>query len=263
MKLTLPLSSRWRRAGVVLLSLPLVGLACGGAGDAGSKPPSQPTAQPTAAPANATAQPTATPTSAPAALELPSACSGDPCVPPFPYVKKLCSGVNPWVALFLVRKDSGWTHGYITSRSSEAFNGLGGPASTEKLAFDEEVVLLAFHGPAATGGMQVSGDQGTYDILRWDGSCATVQKGEISTRPPPKPKNATIAWRDLDDTLQSALTEDKNLRELNSKRRSECKGATMGAVSATCEKADKALHAALVDYVRKGGAIPTPPPLKP
>ena len=44
-------------------------------------------------------------------------------------------------------------------------------------------------------------------------------------------------------------------------RRKECKGATMGDVTKKCEELDDKLSAVVVEYVRRGGAVPTPPTL--
>jgi hypothetical protein len=41
-------------------------------------------------------------------------------------------------------------------------------------------------------------------------------------------------------------------------RRSECKGATSGDVSAKCVKADAKLSDAIVAFVRGGGSVPVP-----
>src|SRR5262245_26648168 len=59
--------------------------------------------------------------------EVPTKCagSGDVCTPDMGFVKKLCAGNYPGVALFMFAKDSPWTRGYLT-RKTEAWNAAGG-----------------------------------------------------------------------------------------------------------------------------------------
>jgi hypothetical protein len=193
---------------------------------------------------------------------IPEACangtSGDGCVMPKAFVKRLCGGVYPELALMLFQKSTPWKRAYVAVKEVNPFNGFSGPSSEEKLVFEEELLVLRAN-KTDTGGMQVSGaGGGSYDVLRWDGSCATLSSEEVRLAAPPKPKHATIPWRILEDPTQEALKKDEALAKVASERRKECKGATMGAVSAKCEKADKQLNDLVVDAVRNGTAVPKP-----
>lgn len=192
---------------------------------------------------------------------IPEACadgtSGDGCVMPKAFVKRLCGGVYPELALMLFQKSTPWKRAYVAVKEANPFNGYSGPSSEEKLFFEEELLVLRSH-KVDTGGMQVSGAGSTYDVLRWDGSCATLSGEEVRLVAPAKPKHATIPWRILEDATQEALKKDENLAKVASERRKECKGATMGAVSAKCEKADKLLNDLVVDVVRNGTTVPKP-----
>lgn len=192
---------------------------------------------------------------------IPEACangtSGDGCVMPKGFVKRLCAGVYPELALMLFQKGSPWKRAYVAVKEANPFNGFSGPSSEEKLVFEEELLVLRVS-KTDTGGMQVSGAGSTYDVLRWDGSCATLSGEEVRTAAPPKPRHATIPWRILEDATQEALKKDEALAKVATERRKECKGATMGAVSAKCEKADKALNDLVVDAVRNGTTVPKP-----
>ncbi len=176
---------------------------------------------------------------------------------PKAFVKRLCAGVYPDVALALFQKDTPWTRAYVAVREAEPYNGLGGPSSDEKLVFDEELLVLAERHPDL-GGMTVSGAGASYDLLRWDGTCATLSAQEVRTQRPPKPGTADITWRHLEDATQNALLEDEHVAKAAAARRKECKGATMGDVSAKCEKADRELKEHVVDAIRGGRSIPTP-----
>lgn len=192
---------------------------------------------------------------------IPEACadgtSGDGCVMPKAFVRNLCKGVYPELALMLFQKGTPWKRAYVAVKEVNPFNGFSGPSSEEKLFFEEELLVLLSH-KANTGGMQVSGAGSSYDVLRWDGSCATLSGEEVRLVAPPKPKHAMIVWRFLDDETQEALRKDASVDKTVIERRKECKGATMGTVSAKCEKADKALNDLVVDAVRNGTAIPKP-----
>src|SRR5688500_9877924 len=114
-------------------------------------------------------------------IEVPSECfkkvSGV-CVPEPKFVKRLCNGRYPSMALYLFGNSSKWTRAYLT-RKTEAWNASGGASTEGFLEFDEEVLLVAER-KADAGGMQVSGSGAGYDAVRWDGSCVTLSGEEIT-----------------------------------------------------------------------------------
>jgi hypothetical protein len=194
------------------------------------------------------------------AKKIPDACAGDnkdACQMPKGFVKRLCSGVYPELALTFFQKGTPWRRAYVSAKEAAPFNGLGGPSSEEKLAFEEELIVLVER-KVDTGGMQVSGAGSSYDLIRWDGSCVTLSAEEVRFNAPPKPKHATIPWRILEDPTQNALLANEALAKVAAERKKECKGATMGAVSAKCEKADKMLNDLVAEAVRGGTTVPKP-----
>jgi hypothetical protein len=108
------------------------------------------------------------------------------------------------------------------------------------------------------GGMQVSGAGSSYDVLRWDGTCATVSAEEIRFAVPPRPKHAKIPWRILEDATQNAILQNEAVAKVATERKKECKGVTIGAVSDKCEKADKKLNELVFEAVRGGTEVPQP-----
>ncbi|NUP04540.1 MAG: hypothetical protein HOW73_00585 [Polyangiaceae bacterium] len=185
---------------------------------------------------------------------------GDLCLPTAAFVKKLCGNVNPDLALVYFKKDSPFSRGYLT-RNTDAWNASGGASSSnDKLAFDEEVIVLSVK--KNTTGIEVSGAGGGYDVLRWDGSCASLSGEELTFKAPPKAKNAKLRWQDYSEESQSAFVNDATLGKINKERRDECKGVTMGDVSKACEKAVDKLSDAIAAYVRGGGDVPVPKALK-
>ena len=226
----------------------------------GEAPPPVPEAPVASAAPDPATSPSASPPEEKGGAGLPTACAdkgGKLCVPPASFVKRLCAGFFPDVALVLMNKDAPWTKAYVRVSGADAVNASGGVSSNDKLLFEEEVVVVA-HRDASLGGMTVSGAGDSYDVLRWDGTCATLSGEEIGFQPPSKPKYARIPWKNLDDAVRDALLRDGKIANAYAVRRKECKGATMGEVSLKCVKADDLLSAILVEYVRSGGMVPAP-----
>jgi hypothetical protein len=234
-----------------------LGLACGG-----SKPAEAPVAE-SASTAPADAAPAADAKSEPAAEAsggpegVPTKCfkSGAVCSPDPKFVKRLCNGKYPSLGLYLFSNPA-WTRGYLTRRT-QAWNASGGASDSGWVEFDEEVLIL-YARVADTGGMQVSGAGGSYDALRWDGSCVTLQSEEVTMSKAPAPKYPPIDFRYLDDDTQEALRKDDKVNKAWQSRRQECKGATSGEVSLKCVKADDNLTKTVIGFIRGGGSIPEP-----
>jgi hypothetical protein len=196
-------------------------------------------------------------------VEFPTACAkggGDVCVPPAAFVKHLCSAPNAAsIALALFAKGTPWLRMYL-SRNTEAWDASGTAAgsSAQKLSLDEEVLVLAFRPPANTGGMVVSGAGGAYDIVRWDGACASLNADELRKYIPPEPGYASIPWKKLDDELQQKLLEEGRISLKEGEMKKACKGLSRGQTNAACDRAQKSLSKAVVFHVRAGGALPAP-----
>jgi hypothetical protein len=181
---------------------------------------------------------------------LPAACankSSDICMPPAPFVERLCARPHQEVALALFRKTSPFTRLYLKRRVNS------------ELAFDEEVLAIRFHAQAK-GGMIMGSGKGTYDVLRWDGSCCIGIEAELFSRSrPPRARAAHVQWHRIGVRMQDALIASSDaVQRAHAKRGMECKGAMTGDVSSACEKADAALVDAIVDHVRTSDDLPEP-----
>jgi hypothetical protein len=241
------------------VSILLLVTACGGASPPAEEPAkAEPvaSASPSEGAAPAAEQPAEDDS---AKKKIPDACVGDSssCTMPPAFVKRLCAGVHPDLALMFFAKGSPWRRAYVAVKEVSPFNGQGGPSAEEKLTFEEELIVLT-EKKADTGGMQVSGAGSSYDCLRWDGTCATLSAEEVRLQAPSKPKHALIPWRSLADATQNALLENETVSKTVTERRKECKGATVGTVSAKCEKLDKKLNDVVFEAVRSGVVVPTP-----
>ncbi len=256
-------------SGLAVVAL-LSGLvACGG----GTKPADEPTADDSVSDATPTESTeeggdtaeggdegsSETPAASPKGL--PTACANDDsdlCLPPKKFVLALCDGDYPSVGLWLFNQGSPWVRGYLTGKTKAVYASTSGGSTGEMMSRGEEVLVLRKHGSSNPGGIVVSGSSGAYDVMRWDGSCATVETGLIQFDGMSNPVNARIVWNTLEYDMREGLKEDEVIRKAYITLRKECKGVTMGDVSDKCEKADKALSKLLANHVRENGGVPTP-----
>jgi len=178
------------------------------------------------------------------------------CLPEERFVKALCDDVHQDVALWMFREGTPWTRAYLT-RKTEAWNASGGASVQGELAFDEEVLVLRER-LSKEGGIQVSGAMGSYDALRWNGSCVSLMAEEITQRKPPKSLHSRVEWRWMSEPMQEALRSNEAVVETYRARRTECKGASMGTVSKKCEQLDDKLISVIVQHVRDGGKLVEP-----
>jgi len=190
---------------------------------------------------------------------IPSECathSDDICLPPKKLVKKLCNGDYRTVALALFSEGTPWKRGYLT-RPMKAWS-ASGSSSREKLSRDEEVLVLIHRSASNTGGMQVSGATGGYEVMRWDSMCVTLDQGDLRFEPPRKIHNARIIWATLERAARDVLKKDEAVRPVFLRHRKECRGVTVGDVTKKCEKVDAELSRAIAEYVRSKGGLPAP-----
>jgi len=190
---------------------------------------------------------------------LPDSCTpkGDLCLPPPAFVHRLCQHRHPDVAVYMMRKDQPWTRRYVRVEEAHAVNPITGRLGQSKLLFGEEVIVLRYRAGASHGEMQVSGMEG-YDLLRWDGTCASLAEGElVSWMPPKQVRYALFDWRRLAPAYRRALREDARVAALEEEQEKICKGATLGR-GPQCEKATFALNAAIAKAVRRGIELPEP-----
>jgi hypothetical protein len=229
-------------------------VSCGASGSARPDPAAPPapsadvaTDAPAGSAAGVPAEAPAPP--APASPPFPTACAdktAEVCTPPSDYVDRLCTRPHQDAALALFAKAMPFTRLYLRGKMDE-------------LAFDEEVLALRYH-PVPKNGIQVGSSTGSYDVLRWDGSCSRAVESEMLTKSrPPRPRAAKVQWHRLGDSTQNALVSGSEaLKKAHAWRGKECRGAMSGEVSSGCEKADESLVTAIVEYVRGGGAVPKP-----
>jgi hypothetical protein len=191
-------------------------------------------------------------------ISAPTECAAgsSPCQPSRDFVARLCAGKNASIALSMFGAETPWKRAYVRVREIDAINTAGGPPGDENLVFDEEVIVLNRRSASKTE-LSVSGADG-YLVLRWDGTCSTVQSDEMTDRVPPKPLHAPIAFNYLSDELQSALLVDAKIRNLRRVQRDKCGGRSL-APDAACRDANRKLGDRIVAALRSGlGLAPEP-----
>lgn len=239
-----------------LLALAALSIACGGSAKT-SPSPAGPAAADEAKGVESDGGASAKEEPAPSAVPMSCASNeGNVCLPNAAFVKRLCNGSFPDVALLLFAKDAPFTRVYLKG-DMDGWNAEGGASARAKLFFDEEVLALRKR-EAPKNGIVVGSGGGGWLVMRWDGNCYTVEDGEVSTKRPGAPKHAPIPFRFYGERTKNALLESERVLAAYKRRGKECKGATSGEVTKPCEQADAALSAAIVAEIRGGKTIPLP-----
>jgi hypothetical protein len=169
----------------------------------------------------------------------------------------VCHGRYPDLALYLFAKSTPWQRAYVKMQTLEPVNMYDGARSERWLEFGEEVLVLKRHGGAGKGGVQVSGPV-DLDILRLDGTCATVRQEFVAPYMTGAVQVARVVWKYVDPGIQEALLSDKAVARASEKERPACKGSTMKSPGAACDKAQKNLSDAIGIALRLGAAVPAP-----
>lgn len=154
----------------------------------------------------------------------------------------------------MFRKGSPYERFYMRT-GLNAVNGWGSTVA-EDLVKGEEVIPINYRGNKE--GFVVEGSDGTFDVLRWNGSCVTLDLSEVTKARPSTPKVSRIEWRSLSEPVQEALMSDGEIASAVRSRQKECRGATIGKVTAECERLDRELGTVIAEFVRDVGRVPSP-----
>jgi len=194
----------------------------------------------------------AEPTEAP---DVPTYCAAKtkPCVPPEDFVERLCASRYVSVAPYLFEKHTPFVRLHAKSKTIELRNGLKGPVGAQPIAFAEEVLLLRV--VSAPSASPKKPGEAIYDVLRWDGTCASVPKRDLAAYLPGVPQAAPVEFAKLETTMRAALTRDAKLNKLGAARADACRSSES---SEACTQADKALSDAVVVAIRQGLKLPMP-----
>jgi len=177
------------------------------------------------------------------------------CLPPPGWVKRLCDDVYPDVALHMFTPGTPWKRLYMLARA-EPFNASGGASLLgDKLERGEEVIALKRRSES-DGQIQVGDNNAGYDILRWNGACATIHDGDFAEDRPSRIVQSKVEWRRLGLPLRQQLEAQPSIAAAYEARRKSCHGFSMGQVTGDCESNDKLLMDEVVRYIQSGPALP-------
>jgi hypothetical protein len=191
--------------------------------------------------------------------ELPRSCSGSSrrCVPPEDFVAALCQDKYPSVAVAMFEKSAPWQHVYVKVADTAQVNVFGGPIGGTRLEFLEEVVVLR-HRVIHYGEMQVSLPD-AYDVLRLDGTCASLAEDEfMSHRPALRPKYAPIVWQQIDGAMREVLVQHAPVDQAREGQYRACRGSFLGGGGTECKEATLKLARAIMTVLGQGVTLPAP-----
>lgn len=217
-----------------------------------TQPPSAPTAPPAPAPA-----PAAESASAPAAEPpppLPTACAtreGKVCLPESGFAARLCERAFPEVALAFFAKGTPWTRAYLR-RDTEAWSAANRHARKARLPLDEEVTVVAMR--SAPKNAIVVGSGASYDVLRFDGTCVSLEGDEIGFSRPPAPKWAAVPWDSLEPPTQSVLRAGRGVEPAVKTMQRAC--GLESTDEKKCQDAQRALSSTV--FAVLGPTLPEP-----
>jgi hypothetical protein len=190
------------------------------------------------------------------AAPVPERCEArnNACLPASSWAQRLCGDVYEDLALYMFREGTPWTRFYM-KHGLNAVNGWG-PTVHEDLVAREEVLVIGHRGN--DGMLQVEESSGTYDVLRWNGSCVTLDVNEVTSRTPPEPLNSRIEWWSLSAAMRDTLIQKRPVAEVLKERDHACKGASVGRASARCLQLDQEFMKTVASVVRQTPDLPPP-----
>ena len=191
--------------------------------------------------------------------DLPHLCSGagKDCYPPEDFVRLLCQKKYAGVAVKMFEKTAPWQHGYIKVKDVLAHNSHGGPNANTRLEFLEEVVVLRER-PNRYREM-VADLPTSYDVFRFDGTCATLAEDEFMTKKPVlPPRYAPFVWSQIDPVIRRALAQDPKVEKARLAQADLCHGSILTGGSGACRDATQQLARAILRVSVNGSPLPLP-----
>jgi len=187
--------------------------------------------------------------------EVPSTCADTVnCLPPSAFVDAVCKRKFTDLPLYLFAGKMPWRHLYVKAEYVEPVNPHGGEQSEAWMQFGEEVLLLRKRDPQATG-VQVSGPS-DVDVLRWDGTCATIREEMLVSYVPAPMQSPRIIWKYLDQGSQEALLKNGVVARSREAEKKSCHDSSATHPTPVCEKAMQKLTDAIVLAVHQNIELP-------
>jgi hypothetical protein len=181
---------------------------------------------------------------------FPEQCADDNapgiCGTPDAFAHEICAGAaKPDVALRLFAKGSPFTRGFVR-RNTEAWY-TGSRSAKASLKREEEIIVLRH--PSPKGGIIINGGDTPFDVMRFDGACATLGPDEVSLKRPDAPNHPAVPWRQLDPRVKEALLSDPGIAKASASYEEACKERE----GAACGWAKTRLTGAVLRFIGRGG----------
>ena len=188
--------------------------------------------------------------------ELPSSCADSAaCLPPSGFVDAVCKHKFPDLPLYLFAGRMPWKHLYVKAEYVEPVNPYGGDQSEAWMQFGEEVVLLRKRAQGGPKGVQVSGPS-DVDVLRWDGTCATIREEMLVSYVPAPMQSPRIIWKYLDAGSQEALLKNSVVTRSHEAEKKGCRDSSATHPTPVCDKAMRQLTDAIALAVHQNIELP-------
>lgn len=238
-------------------------LACGGTHQAPREPAQRAdaaavvVAKPTQAAALTAAETAPEAESAATTRELPASCDDKAaCFPPPAFVDAVCKKKFPDLPLYFFAGRMPWQHRYVKAEYVEPVNPHGGEQSEAWMKFGEEVVVLRQRAAGGGKGVQISGPS-DVDVLRWDGTCATIRQEMLVSYVPAPMQSPRIIWKYLGGELQEALLKNAVVARSREAEKKACRNSSQSHPTDACEKAMQKLTDAIALAVHQNIALPS------
>jgi hypothetical protein len=148
-----------------------------------------------------------------------------------------------------------WQHMYVKAEYVEPVNPHGGEQSEAWLKFGEEVVILRKRGLGGAKGVQISGPS-DVDVLRWDGTCATIRQEMLVSYVPAPMQSPLIIWKYLNSELQEGLLKNAVVARARGGEKKSCRDSSLTHPTDSCAKAMRQLTDAVALAVRQNIELP-------
>jgi hypothetical protein len=189
--------------------------------------------------------------------EVPLTCAdAKSCYPPAAFTEAVCKKKYPDLPLVLFAGRMPWQHLYVKAEHVEPVNPHGGEQNEAWMKFGEEVVVLRKRSPSSGKGIQMSGPS-DVDVLRWDGTCATIREEMLVSYVPAPMQSPRIIWKYLDGQLQEALLKNQVVARARESERKSCRDSSHTHPTPVCEKAMQKLTDAIALAVHLNVELPS------
>ncbi len=153
--------------------------------------------------------------------------------------EEICRAMTPTAALRVFIGKKKLRQGYLT-RDMEVWSTTRAHATKSRARFDEEVIVLSQR--RAKSSVVVSGGAVTYEVLRWDGTCASLMGDEITFKRAPTPVRPVELDR-LYLPVQTKLLDDATIHAAVDRASAACRE---DAKTVACDVAKRRFGATLV-----------------